>query len=654
MNPPAAQTLSQRRAARRRFVAAVVALLVATVALYAPVRHFGFSLYDDPGYVVENPPVRQGLSPGGILWALTTTKEGNWHPLTWISHQADFAIFGVNPGAHHLVNLLLHAANTALHLALFYALTGALWPSTVVAALFALHPLHVESVAWISERKDVLSTFFTLAAALAWVGAARRQRAGRSIAVPVLYALALLAKPMPVTLPFVLLLLDWWPLGRWSPTRAVPPGAARPLPGFLPPTRLWGEKLPLFLLAAVSSTVTYSVQTLYGSVVPGTLLPFPVRIANAAVSYCAYLSQAFFPRGLAVFYPHPLVAYPWWRWGAALCLIAGLLLIALSAARRRPYLAVGLLWFLGTLVPAIGIVQVGLAARADRYTYLPLTGVFLAVVWTGADLGCTSPRLRPWFAGAAAAALAGCLVAASFTLAFWRDDRSLFLHAIELTGPNYVAHNLLGVTARREGRTEEAVRHFRSAIEIQPAMSGLHRNLGVTYAEQGRSVEAIAELRKTLELDPGDAEAMKLLGLEFARQGSHLEAIRLLQTAVERLPENVAALHALAKALTAAGKLDESSLVYRKVLGIAPQDAVAENNLGQNLALQGRIPEARERFARAAALDPANLEARVNLARAQLLLGHPDEALAELREILRREPGYEMALTLLAEAQRGR
>ncbi len=649
MNSPLARGGPRGRAERLRLVATVAAVSLATAVLYAPVREHGFNLYDDPGYVVNNPLVRQGLSREGVSRAFTSTLESNWHPLTWLSHQADVQLFGMSAGAHHAVSALLHVANAALHVVVLHALTGALWPSAAVAALFALHPLHVESVAWVSERKDVLSTFFALSALLAWTGAARCGRASRAVGAWVLYALALTAKPMPVTLPLLLLLLDWWPLGRWSPTPGAPPSAARPLARFLPPAPLWKEKLPLFLIAAASAVVTYRVQALHGSIVPDSVISLPARLANVPVACVTYLAQTLDPRRLAIFYPHPLAVPPWWRWGGALVILALLLLALGRVARRWPFLPTGLLWFLGGVAPTLGIVQAGLAAHADRYTYLPLTGVFFGVAWAGRDLARTIPRTRPWLVVAAAAALAGCVALSASTLALWGDDRALLRRAIEITGPNHVAHNLLGVAAMQEGRPAEAVRHLEASVEALPSVAGVHRNLGIAHAALGRHVEAEASFRRALELDAEDAPALGQLGLLLAMQGRLAEAAHLLRAAAERQPGDAQTLFNLARVLGQLGDVETSTAVYRQVLALAPYDAAAENNLGQALALQGRLGEAQEHFARAAALDPDHLETRTKLARALFQRGRREEALAQLREVLRRDPAAAPARALMAE-----
>jgi len=353
---------------RSRVIVLALLLAVGTAAVYLPVRSFDFCGFDDDAYVSENALVRQGLTPRGVAWAFTTFRAANWHPLTWLSHMLDVSLFGMEPGAHHLVNVAFHAANAVLLFLVLRGMTGALWGSAAVAALFALHPLHVESVAWIAQRKDVLSAFFFLLMLSAYLRYARSPSRGRLAAVTALFALGLLAKPMLVTAPFVLLLLDFWPLGRF--------GGAHPDPGTLPAghppavgvRRAVLEKVPLFLLSALSSVVTVVAQSRGGAMVPADALPFGARAANALVACAAYLWKTFWPAGLAVYYPHTKGELPAWKIAGAAALLSALTGIAVREARRRPYLAVGWLWFLGMLVPVIGLVQVGGQAMADRYT----------------------------------------------------------------------------------------------------------------------------------------------------------------------------------------------------------------------------------------------------------------------------------------------
>jgi tetratricopeptide (TPR) repeat protein len=441
---------------RTRIVALALAALVA--AAFAPAAQNGFVLLDDQTYIVANPHLRGGFTAEALRWAFGESYASNWSPLTWLSHLLDVRLFGLDPRPHHLESVLLHAANAVLLFLALRGLTGRLWASALAAALFGAHPLRVESVAWAAARKDLLAGLCWMLALGAWVRYARRPSAARYGAVLAALALGLMAKPTLVTLPFVLLLLDWWPLGRLRPRRD---GSSRS-------ARLVAEKIPLFLLAAASAALTWRAQASWGAMDYLGDLSLAERCANALVSYVAYLGTAVWPAGLAVYYPHPGHAL-----GAARPVAAALLLLALSAlalagARRRPWLAAGWLWYLGTLVPMIGLVQVGAQARADRYTYLPLIGVALAAAWSLADVAGRRPRLRTAAAVLALAALCALAAASRAQTALWRDDRTLFGHAAAVTRGNWLAEMNLGAAFGAQGEHAAALEHFEAALRIRP------------------------------------------------------------------------------------------------------------------------------------------------------------------------------------------
>jgi tetratricopeptide (TPR) repeat protein len=531
-----------RQGAARPIAALAVALAALTIAVYAPVRHFDFVQLDDPLYVSENPHVQGGLTPAAVAWAFTTGRAANWHPVTWISHMLDVQWFGVNPGRHHLTNLALHLANTLLLFALLARLTGAAWRSAVVAALFAVHPLHVESVAWIAERKDVLSTFFLLAATWAYwryVRAAQARAAAGGEAdrrtlrpaawyglLVALFALGLMAKPMLVTLPFVLLLLDVWPLGRLSLEPSSPPprsgGGKRPrgkgpaptslAPGFL--MAVWPlvrEKIPLFALAAVSAVVTMAAQQRGGAVTGLDADPLGLRIENALVSAALYLRDTVWPAGLSSFYPFPS-RVPAAQVLGALALLAAMSWPAWRARRTRPYLLVGWLWYLGMLVPVSGIVRVGLQARADRYTYVPLVGIFIMASWGVAEAAGRSRRLRAAAAVATAVAVLGFAWAARAQALWWRDNVALFTRAAMVSQhvDEYDAHMSLGAALGGQGRLDEARDHFAAAVRLRPRADAAHLALAIALGRQGRRQEAARELDEALRLNPGNQEAARL------------------------------------------------------------------------------------------------------------------------------------------------
>jgi len=507
----------------------VIALALAglTLVVYAPVRHFDFVQVDDPLYVIENPHVRGGLTLDGVGWALTTGRAANWHPVTWLSHMLDVQAFGVDPGWHHLTSLLLHVSNALLLFGLLVSLTGATWRSALVAALFAVHPLHVESVAWVAERKDVLSAFFWLLTTWAYVGFVRARKKTLYGLTLVLYALGLMAKPMLVTLPFVLLLLDVWPLERLRVDRPVPATAASG--GHRPKARrvrvrpeamagsiaaqwtLVREKIPLFVMAAASSIVTVMVQASGGAVTALDVDPLGLRIQNALVSTVLYLRDTFWPAGLTMLYPYP-TSIPGWQVAGALAVLVSVSWLAWRQRQTRPWLLVGWLWYLGTLVPVSGIVRVGLQARADRYTYLPLVGFFIVVAWGVAALVERTPRLHPAVAVAALVAVLGCARVARAQAYVWEDNVALWTRATMQTMNvgEYDAHMSLGTAVGNQGRLEEAKEHFAAAVRLRPGSDAARLNLGIAFANLGRKADAARELDEALRLNPGNETAARL------------------------------------------------------------------------------------------------------------------------------------------------
>jgi Flp pilus assembly protein TadD len=552
-------------ARRARTALVPLALLAAlTAVVFAPVLHHGFAQIDDAQYVAENPSVLRGLSLAGLRWALTSVGyAGNWHPLTWLSHQLDVQFFGLAAGRHHLTSLLLHAANALLLCLVLAAATGARWRSALVAALFAVHPLHVESVAWIAERKDVLCALLSLLALGAWLRFARRPSPGRYALAALCLALALAAKPMAVTLPFVLLLLDFWPLGRWVPGAPARPGG-RTLAAVL------AEKAPLLALAAASAALTVVAQSRSGYIVAAATYPFAVRLANAAWSVAAYLRDTLWPGTLAVFYPHPGAALAPASWIGAAALLAAATAGALRGWRRRPWLAAGWLWFLGMLVPVIGLVQVGDQGRADRYTYLPLVGVFVAAAWSLPERATRTRRGRA-IAAAAAVAIVGALAAAArVQLGFWRDDLSLFSRAVAVTTDNWQAHAALGSILARDGRLPEAIAQHRRALAIRPDYAEGYNNLGVAYAAAGDLDAAVASYRRALLLRPDYPEACCNLGVDLAARGETAPAIESLRTAVALRPDYVNAHLQLGRVLGQAGRWAEAAREFAAVLALQP------------------------------------------------------------------------------------
>ncbi len=524
---------------RRRIIIACLFLVVATLATYGDLKNHQFVNYDDNTYVTNNPAVQAGLTLKGFSWAFATMHGSNWHPLTWLSHMLDVQLFGLNPTGHHLTNLVFHIANALLLFLWLLYLTRSLGCSFLVAALFALHPMHVQSVAWVAERKDVLSTFFWLLTMWAYVWYVERPELGRYLLILLCFCLGLMAKPMLVTLPFVLLLLDYWPLGRLS-LKGTTAAAASPKPGpGVTLKRLIWEKLPLFVLSALSCVVTFYAQRQVEMALQS--FPFANRLANAALVYVSYLSKMLWPAHLAVLYPLSRHGVLTWQ-----ALLASLDLVVLTffvfrLARRHPYLLVGWLWYLGTLVPVIGLVQVGVQAMADRYTYLPFIGLFIMVAYGMADLGARwhVPKfLLPVGAGVVLSAL---MICTWVQVGYWRDSVSLFEHALKVTGGYSLTHNNLGAALMKQGKLDQAIPHFTEALRLDPKYPEADNNLGVALATQGKIDEAILMFQKAIQIKPDYSEAYANLGLVFAKQGNIDKAIINCQNALKFNPNDTRA-----------------------------------------------------------------------------------------------------------------
>jgi len=624
-------------------VAIALVLALVTLGLYTPVLGHDFIDFDDDTYVTANPMVQQGWTWPALDWAWTTGHAANWHPLTWLSHITDCSLFGLQPAGHHATSALWHAANTVLLFLLLRRMTGAVWRAGIVAALFGWHPLHVESVAWVAERKDVLSAFFFFLTIWAYIRYAEefkvqpafaKATAGKSSKFKVFYCLSLLlfacglmSKPMVVTLPFVLLLLDYWPLERF---------------GYGVGMRLLVEKLPFLALSAADCVVTYFVQKSGGAVADA--MPFYLRAMNAVLSYGRYLGRMFWPTKLAVIYPYstnvPLD-------GLCACglLLAALTWLALKCRRQR-YLATGWFWYLGTLVPVIGLVQAGPQSSGDRFTYIPLIGIFLMIVWGGADLAAKW-RLPTWApALASALVLACCAAGTELQLGYWTDSGTLFSRALAVTKDNYLAWNNLGSHLLRQGKAGEALRCFNISVQEHQrpvnlrnagkALESLHRpseavgffakalaldpnyiparmSLADSLADNGKNDEAVSEYRKVLQSDPDHVDAHCNLGCTLAAQGKTAEAMAELQEALRLRPSDASTRCNLGNLLLEQGKLDEAAAEYRTALRSKPGSPEIHSNLGAVLALQGRRQEAMDEFNEALRLAPNFTQAKERL-----------------------------------------
>ena len=650
-----------RSAFSRRALWVSLALIAANLIVYAQVWNHDFVNYDDPDYVTANPIVSDGLTRHGVSWAFTTVHSSNWHPLTWLSHMLDVQLYGLNPGPHHLTSLLFHMVNTLLLFWLLHRMTAALGRSAFVAGLFAVHPLHVESVAWVAERKDVLSTLLGLLTICAYVAYVRQPRVRRYCLVLLLFALGLMAKPMLVTLPLVLLLLDFWPLRRIE-SGPNPPGGAEPRRDWrLQTFRLVLEKLPLLGLAAASSIVTLVAQRRGGSVTGLEKLPLKFRAASALVSYAAYIGKMLWPARLAVFYPYPRTLPAAWVVGALLGLL-GISVAVMRAGLRHPYLPVGWLWYLGTMVPVIGLVQVGSQLMADRYTYVPLIGLFIMVAWGIPELVA---RWRPpgmVLPAAAFLAILACMLTAWGQVQYWQNSSTLWEHAQNVTTGNYLAYNNSGVTLAKQGKMDQAILAFSEALRIEPGYADVHNNLGKALASQGRLGEAIAEYSDAVSIKPGFAEAHYNMGNALADQGRTDEAIAQYSQALRIKPDFPGAHDSLGSvldspeahdnlgvALAKQGKVDEAIGEFREALRIKPDDPVTHNNLGIGLAKQGKMDEAIHEFQEAVRIQPDYAEAHNNLGYVLASQGRVDQAIAQYSEVLRIAPDFPEARRSLNE-----
>ena len=545
-----------------RSLGVCVALIAIVLVVFAPVRHHEFLFFDDPLLVTQRPEVLRGLTWQNVWWAFTNGWGCNWHPITWLSHMLDVQLFGLHAGGHHLTSVLLHGANAVLLFGLLQFMTGLVAPSAFVAALFAVHPLHVESVAWVAERKDVLSAFFWMLTLWAWVGYARRPTAARYVAVLVLFVLGLASKPMVVTLPFVLLLLDVWPLGRTALGM-----------------RLVWEKLPLFALAVAVSVVTVLFQQGCRAVTDLDTLPLGLRLQNAPVSYVAYVAKTLWPTRLAAFYPYPR-SFPAWQVAGAVGLLAGVSLLA-WALRRRGYVLVGWLWFLGTLVPVIGLVHAGEQALADRFTYIPLIGLFLVVAWGAPDVLRRWPRRRLVLPIGATLVIAACMVAARTQVGYWRNEATVWAHALDVTAGNDLAHNNFGMMLMMEGRIDEAHEHFTEAVRIRPDTAVAHVNLGWVLATQGHPDAALAQYVEALRIDPDQPDAHFNLGIALGKVGRGEEAVFHLEEAVRLRPDRAQYHRVLGRALAERGRSADAIVRYEEALRLAPGDERSRRALAE-------------------------------------------------------------------------
>lgn len=622
--------------------AGTAVLLIAVTLTFFPAIHNGFVDFDDPLYILENPRVQSGLDWQGVKWAFTTGYGANWHPITWLSHLMDYELFKLRPWGHHFTSVILHVANTILLFIFLRNATGAFGRSLVVAALFGVHPLHVESVAWIAERKDVLSTTFWMLGMLSygrWVAQVKSTGHGSSLYCAltiVIFALGLMSKPMVVTFPLALLLLDYWPFERFATGHT---GARR----FL---RLVFEKWPLFLLSIASAGVTYLVQQHGGAMEAKNYFPWVVRLTNIPISYCRYLGKIFCPINLSPYYIHPRI------WPVAEVLFATLLLAVLSVVviqlrRRMPYLFLGWGWFIITLLPVIGIVQVGTQSIADRYTYVPSIGIFIAICWSLPKL-LPESRVAHLITGSATTVVLIILAHLTRTqIAYWKDTVTLFRHALVVEPDNNLAHLNLGVGLAEQGSTAEAMREVREALRLNGDIAEAYLTLGSLLSDEGRFGEAIISFREGLARHPNDAKGHLFLGIALHRLGSIDAAAEEFRAAARLRPELVEAFNNLGMVYRKQGKFDAAIEAYRQALAAKPAFADAHNNLAIALYSSGRSEEALSELREALRLNPQSPEFHTNFGICLEGSSKIDEALAEYREALRLNPNYSSAQTRL-------
>ena len=646
---------------------------LATVA-FAPALRNGFVNFDDNLYVTENRQVLACLSTESLIWAWTTLHAGYWQPLTWMSLQMDAQLFGPAAWGYHLTNELWHVVNVVLLFWVLRCLTGSTWRSATVAALFGVHPLRVESVAWVSERKDVLSTFFGLLTVLAYQAYTVRPGLLRYGAVAAALTLGLMAKPMLVTLPALLLLLDFWPLRRGHASAADGQPDAAPASW----SRLVLEKVPLFALALAFGVVTIIAQERAHALLSLQRLSLPVRLGTAVMAYGWYLNKTVWPAGLAPSYPHPGPELSWAGVGGIALGLLAISVLALVNAGKRPYFAVGWFWFVAVLVPVVGLLQAGEQPWADRFTYVPHIGLLLLVVWGCHDLLLLAKVTRPLRLLAAGTAVAVCVVASMVQTTHWRDSVSIMTHALRVNEENPVAHNTLGAALLQQRRPGEAIHHFREALRLDPGSIKASFNLGLALANEGRADEAAAQYRAALHLDPGFAPAHYNLGITLAQLGEIAPAVAAFEEALHLEPAMAPAHYNLAVALVEAGRADEASPHFAEAMRLnrdfermrlsaglllaahgRPADAathflaaprgdpatagVLEYHLGRAYAALGRRTEATDAFRRSAALRPVSAQSHAALAWALHEQGQAQEAADEYRRAFALDPGWPRA-----------
>jgi len=612
-------------------------LIIAIILPYRQVVNFDFVGYDDALYVTENLNIQNGFTVKGVKWAFSTFYSANWHPTTWLSHMLDCELYGLNPMGHHCSSLQIHIANTVLLFLILQYMTGALWKSAFVAALFALHPLHVESVAWVAERKDVLSTFFGLLSIAAYYRYVKNPRIINYVLIILLLGLGLMSKPMLVTFPFVFLLLDLWPLKRLKFHKNTCAKAVEFF-GFKAILQLVWEKIPLFVLVTIVSVLTFIAQQSEGAVKALGALSLTTRIANALISYVIYVAKAIWPINLAVFYPYPKDLQMWKIAGAGLLLLSAFFLV-FRTIKTKPYLFVGWLWYIGTLVPVIGLVQVGEQAMADRYTYIPSIGLFIIFAWGVSDL-FKKWQYRKIFLGVFATIILTALTANTYQqLMHWQNGITLFGNAIKVTENNYQAHNNLG-TAFSQVDLDGAISHYKEALKIKPDFAMAFYNIGNPLAKQGLANEAIDHYLEALRIKPNYAEAHNNLGTALIKKRNYDEATLHFKKALKINSQLIEPRNNLANLLFLQGKPDEAISQYNEILKSNPEYADAHYNLAYVLSAQKKLNEAVLHYQEAIRINPEYVKAHYHLGKILMNQGKTKQAIFHFAETIRISPDY--------------
>ena len=615
-------------------------LIIAAVLVYGQMLGHDFVYYDDHQYAAENSHVKAGLTVEGLKWAFSTLYVEFWHPLTWLSLMLDTQLFGVAPGGYLFSNLLLHILNALLLFIFFNRSTGSVWQSGLVAALFALHPIHVESVAWIAQRKDVLSTFFWILTLLCYGFYVERPGPKSYLGVVLAVILGLMAKPMLITLPLVLLLLDYWPLGRFR--------NATSLNSFFNSALiLLREKIPLLAVSGAAGVITYLAQQSGGGIKSVAAVSLVERISNALISYVGYIVNMLWPFKLACYYPFP-DSFSLWRVGGSFLLLVLITWFALRSARRYPFFIVGWLWYLGTLVPVIGLVKIGAFAMADRYSYVPLIGIYVLAAWGVPQLIARLPHRRALMNSLAALALIICMVTTWHQVRFWQNKFTLFTRALNVTSNNWFAHNALGLDFLKREKFDEALNQFFKAMHIVPNYITTYINIGILYARQNNLSEAIRYMSAAERMNPDLAEVQQGLGILYEQQGDPEKALAHLRRALALDPEDATAHKHMGNLMVAGGKIDEAIDHYARSLTLQPGDAGVHYNLGLTFEKQGNDHKAGEQYLAALKINPDDANTHYNLANVMARQKKFDAAIEHYQKALAIQPDYIRALSNLA------